>query len=68
MTLVNITDEMKREYVRSKLAEKFYHAHCKHKQWEPRPRIDNWAYDYADIALDYLPFDDESIKMLSGDR
>lgn len=53
--------KMEREYVKSQLARKFYLAHCAHRGFEPRERVDSWAYEYAEIAIDTLGYDEQDL-------
>lgn len=64
-TLSSIEKEMEREFVKSRLARLLYLAHCKHNKWEPRTRIDPWAYEYADISIEILGWDEEAVTRLS---
>lgn len=61
----NLKEEMEREFVKQRLAKQLYLAHCKHKNFTPRERIDSWAYEYAEISIDYLGFDEDAITRLS---
>lgn len=67
MSTAALQEKLERTYVIDTLARKFYEAQCKHKGWEPRERIDSWAYEYAEMAVDYLGFDRDALLLLSGD-
>ena len=65
--MTDIKLKMEREYVKASLARRFYLAHCAHRGFEPRGRVDSWAYEYADIAIDVLGYDDSDLANMFDD-
>jgi hypothetical protein len=50
-----------REAVVHHLARKIYLAHCEHRGWKayPWPYVDNGSIRSAEIAVDFLGFEDD---------
>ncbi len=58
-----------RDQVEHLLARQFYLHFCKHRDSKPNraPHVPAWAQAYAEIALRYTGYDDETIAALSRD-
>lgn len=56
-------------YAHSLLARAMYLQFCKHKGFDPRPYpyADDAGRDYASVAISYLGYDDDSIKLLEDE-
>lgn len=61
-----MTEEMEREYLRGKLARRFYEILCDYKGWDAGGYIDPPCYAYADYALEVLGYDENSLKAVAG--
>ncbi|NDB65104.1 MAG: hypothetical protein EB168_05475 [Euryarchaeota archaeon] len=65
-----MSDKEERNLVRLMMARRFYEDYSEYKGWEPWefPYVSKGALLQADLAVDYLGFDDELVEELRKEK